>query len=42
MNHFKVVGCAALLSGLALIGQAAGAENALLVLATPPTHRVAP
>jgi hypothetical protein len=30
MNHLKVVGCAALLSGLALIGQAAGADNALL------------
>jgi hypothetical protein len=29
MNHLKVVGCAALLSGLALIGQAAGADNAL-------------
>ena len=30
MNHFKAVGCAALVSGLTLIGQAAGADNALL------------
>ena len=30
MNHFKAVGCAALVSGLALIGQASGGDNALL------------
>jgi hypothetical protein len=30
MNHFKAVGCAALVSGLTLIGQAAGADYALL------------
>ncbi len=30
MNRFKAVGCAALVSGLAMIGQAAGADNALL------------
>jgi hypothetical protein len=30
MNHFKAVGCAALVSSLALIGQAAGADNVLL------------
>ena len=30
MNHVKAVGCAALVSGLALIGQASGGDNALL------------
>ena len=30
MNHFKAVGCATSVSGLTLIGQAAGADNALL------------
>jgi hypothetical protein len=30
MNHFKAVGCAALVSGFTLIGQPAGADDALL------------
>ena len=30
MNRFKAVGCAALVSSLAVIGQAVGANNALL------------
>jgi hypothetical protein len=30
MNQFKAVGCAALVSGLTLIGQPAGADDTLL------------
>ena len=34
MNQFKAVGCAALVSGLTLIGQSAGADDAPLIACT--------